>query len=416
VTHNGGTWEVLVLYLTPFLDENLMKEDYTGPGPLLAWYTQDGLGSVRQLVVGDAVQNSYTYTAWGVPLNWHESIPNRYTFTGREYNPETRLYHYRAREYVGVLGRFNARDRISPAFPAYAYSFDNPVNFVDPSGCRVMTTGYYEFALFEKVPFWPDLYKDYLKRVYGTVPRETWYPVACVRYDFVIDIIEGQFPCVTIKVIPMWKQPVNPLTVPKKPTERQTEKLRPDIWVVRNAVISVSLSHSLNKIIWKRNMGVKPEWQKVFGVRNGLEMHKEYGDAPTIAECTGTVTVTKSRPVEVMKFEEKAIKRGLVPETVRVLAGDAKVGLDFYQATYKFLYLILVTCEKPYTVTTGRGKLPEEKFSPAQVRGDLAFYSRWFKLTKHPWPIVKPRTKKEAWRYDKGIPDFAKHVLEKTSW
>ena len=53
------------LCLTRFLDENLLKEDYTGPGPILAWYTQDGLGSVRQLVVGDSVMNSYSYRRKG---------------------------------------------------------------------------------------------------------------------------------------------------------------------------------------------------------------------------------------------------------------------------------------------------------------------------------------------------------------
>jgi|GEM_PF-5707044 len=52
--YDGRTGELRALYVTPFLDENLMKEDFTGPGPILAWYTQDGLGSVRQLVVGDA--------------------------------------------------------------------------------------------------------------------------------------------------------------------------------------------------------------------------------------------------------------------------------------------------------------------------------------------------------------------------
>jgi len=54
------------LCVTPFLDENLLKEDYTGPGPVLAWYTQDGLGSVRQLVSDSGkVFNSYAYRRKG---------------------------------------------------------------------------------------------------------------------------------------------------------------------------------------------------------------------------------------------------------------------------------------------------------------------------------------------------------------
>jgi len=121
------------LYLTPFLDENLLKEDYTGPGPMLAWYTQDGLGSVRQLVVGDAVQNSYTYTSWGVPLQWHEKVSNRYTFTGREHNAETHDYHYRARHYAPCIGRFLSRDPLSTAM-WYLYTSNEPVCRVDPLG------------------------------------------------------------------------------------------------------------------------------------------------------------------------------------------------------------------------------------------------------------------------------------------
>lgn len=63
--HDAETGELRALYLTPFLDENLLKEDFTGLGPMLAWYVQDGLGSVRQLVVGDTVQNSYAYRRKG---------------------------------------------------------------------------------------------------------------------------------------------------------------------------------------------------------------------------------------------------------------------------------------------------------------------------------------------------------------
>jgi len=63
--YDAETGELRALYVTPFLDENLMKDDFTGPGPILVWYVQDGLGSVRQLVVGDTVHNSYSYRRKG---------------------------------------------------------------------------------------------------------------------------------------------------------------------------------------------------------------------------------------------------------------------------------------------------------------------------------------------------------------
>jgi len=129
------TRELRASYLTPFLDENLMKEDYTGPGPLLAWYTQDGLGSVRQLVVGDSVMNSYAYTAWGVPLNWHETVSNRYTFAGREYNPEDGKYFCRSRILEPEHGRMTQSDRARWfTTKDYLWCSNNPVRFTDPSG------------------------------------------------------------------------------------------------------------------------------------------------------------------------------------------------------------------------------------------------------------------------------------------
>jgi len=84
----------------------------------------------------DRVRNSYAYTSWGEPLNWHESIPNRYTYTSREYNPETRNYYYRARIYDAGTGRFVEVEPCAD-IPAYAYCYSNPLLYVDPSGMIV---------------------------------------------------------------------------------------------------------------------------------------------------------------------------------------------------------------------------------------------------------------------------------------
>jgi len=108
-------------------------------GRTVCWYPQDGLGSVRQLVVGDSVMNSYAYTAWGVPLNWHKKVSNRYTYTGREHNPETSLYHYRFREYCAVLGVFTATEPLySMSMHYYIYAVANPTRHKDPLGWQAM--------------------------------------------------------------------------------------------------------------------------------------------------------------------------------------------------------------------------------------------------------------------------------------
>jgi len=122
-------------YLTPFLDENLLVDRYFCFGRARRyWYTQDGLGSVRQLVSDSGeVFNSYAYTAWGVPLNWHEKVSNRYTFTGREYTPEVGFYHFRLRIYQPELARFAQKD-VYADMPDYCYVGNKPLFYTDPSG------------------------------------------------------------------------------------------------------------------------------------------------------------------------------------------------------------------------------------------------------------------------------------------
>jgi RHS repeat-associated protein len=57
-------------------------------------------------------------------------------FTGREWDPETGLYYYRARYYDPKVGRFLSKDPVGFAAGPnyYTYVLDNPVNRVDPSG------------------------------------------------------------------------------------------------------------------------------------------------------------------------------------------------------------------------------------------------------------------------------------------
>jgi len=104
---------------------------------------------LRTAVVAERVLNSYAYTAWGVPLNWHERIPNRYTYTSREYNPETSLYHYRTREYSLRNGRFLSRDPKMQTCSLYPYVANNPTLFKDPSG-RWIAIGAHEFPKFKQ--------------------------------------------------------------------------------------------------------------------------------------------------------------------------------------------------------------------------------------------------------------------------
>ena len=61
---------------------------------------------------------------------------NRYLYTGREWEPETGLYYYRARHYDPTLGRFLQPDPIGYAdgLNMYEYVGSDPVSFTDPLG------------------------------------------------------------------------------------------------------------------------------------------------------------------------------------------------------------------------------------------------------------------------------------------
>ena len=61
---------------------------------------------------------------------------NPHQFTGRQFDEESGMYHYRARSYDAEAGRFLQQDPAGMIDGAnmYAYVGNNPVNGVDPSG------------------------------------------------------------------------------------------------------------------------------------------------------------------------------------------------------------------------------------------------------------------------------------------
>jgi RHS repeat-associated protein len=74
-------------------------------------------------------------------------------FTGREFDPETGLYHYRARAYDPRIGRFLQRDPIGfyDNINPYTYVGNNPLKWIDPLGMTkadVITKGSYVFIKY----------------------------------------------------------------------------------------------------------------------------------------------------------------------------------------------------------------------------------------------------------------------------
>jgi RHS repeat-associated protein len=117
-------------------DDWLAKQE----GAAVTYYVQDHLGSV--LAETDAVGEPSlrrTYDPWGTmdPVSSTQAGP---AFTGRERDPESELYYYRARYYDSKLGRFIGQDPIGLGggdANYYAYVRNSPIRLVDPAG----TTG-----------------------------------------------------------------------------------------------------------------------------------------------------------------------------------------------------------------------------------------------------------------------------------
>jgi len=122
---------------------------YYGNGPGIdnkLWYMQgtsspvfflaDHLGSTRALVspTGSIIAETLIdYDSFGKPSI---SLPTRFQYAGREYDPDTQLYYYRARWYDPQARRFISEDPIGlqGGINLHAYVGNNPINFIDPKG------------------------------------------------------------------------------------------------------------------------------------------------------------------------------------------------------------------------------------------------------------------------------------------
>jgi RHS repeat-associated protein len=97
----------------------------------------DVYGYIKQMYEYSSFGEIRVLDEEGKEIDPEDGIPNPYTFTGREYDPETGLYYYRARYYDPGLGRFLQEDPIwgdPRALSLYTYVDNNPLNWVDPYG------------------------------------------------------------------------------------------------------------------------------------------------------------------------------------------------------------------------------------------------------------------------------------------
>jgi RHS repeat-associated protein len=110
------------------------------------------------------VVHSYQYDAWGNNIEAETGAPVdgvKYAFTGREWDPETGLYYYRARYYDPGVGRFASEDPVGCAggdVNFYAYVKNGPVNWIDPEGLMLVPPP----GILDKVSdFYEQVYRDF---------------------------------------------------------------------------------------------------------------------------------------------------------------------------------------------------------------------------------------------------------------
>ncbi|TWT75747.1 tRNA3(Ser)-specific nuclease WapA precursor [Planctomycetes bacterium CA13] len=131
-----------------YIDEPVMR---AGVGGLRYLHRNQQYSVIALTDSAGAIKERYAYDAYGSPvfLDASGSQPatssenNRYLYTGREYDEALGLYHYRARMYDSVAGRFCSRDPIGYAddYHLYAYLLSGLLSSIDPSGnCKVIAT------------------------------------------------------------------------------------------------------------------------------------------------------------------------------------------------------------------------------------------------------------------------------------
>lgn len=116
------------------VDQVIAQENAGGE---VLWALTDNQGSVRMLLDNQGnVVNEITYDAFGnITLETNPEVNFRFSYVGKELDPETGLRHNGARYVDG--NRFISEDPISFAggdANLYRYVGNNPVNFIDPTG------------------------------------------------------------------------------------------------------------------------------------------------------------------------------------------------------------------------------------------------------------------------------------------
>jgi RHS repeat-associated protein len=129
-----------------------MGVDHSGVELLVPQELLDGGDRTTQVITACSsgmLSAEIRYYAWGTERYASGTTPTTYHFTGQRLESALGLYYYGARWYDAALGRFIQADTIVPegvqGLDRYAYSYGNPVKYIDPSGhwpCSFSNSGF----------------------------------------------------------------------------------------------------------------------------------------------------------------------------------------------------------------------------------------------------------------------------------
>ena len=139
--------------------------------PEKTWYhyASDEQGSTIFITDDNKICNRYDYDAWGNLTTCEEIIPNRFLYTGQQFDQITQQYYLRARYYNPVIARFTQEDVYrGDGLNLYTYCDNNPIIYYDPSGYSACN-GPKDKNLIEKNKYTPVQYKGSIKYKNETV-------------------------------------------------------------------------------------------------------------------------------------------------------------------------------------------------------------------------------------------------------
>jgi RHS repeat-associated protein len=126
--------------------------DHLGTGTFLSDFDGNPYQFFLNLPFGETMAEQHSYSG---------EYTNRYKFNGKELDEETGFYYYGARYYNPKFSIWLSVDPLAekyPNFNPYAYCYQNPVNFIDPTGME--GDDWYENKLTGEIKWFDDKRSD----------------------------------------------------------------------------------------------------------------------------------------------------------------------------------------------------------------------------------------------------------------